>query len=133
MKNYCEHYLNEDYIYYYKGHPGDPSEFNAAKNAILEKYDVNSLDASIPAELFLFFRKDADVGGFASSTFMSYTKDEIPFICGNLGTSTDSYKDKINTNIVQSNGSAVDFVITKIKDGTSSNWNFNTPTLFDFK
>ncbi len=132
MKNYCEHYLNEDYIYYYKGHPGDPSEFNTTKNAILEKYDVNSLDASIPAELFLFFRNDADVGGYASSTFASYSKDEIPFICGQIGSNTEGYTDKINTNIIQDNGSTSNFIITKRKDGTTSNWDFYNPSVFNF-
>ena len=132
MKNYCELYLSEDYVYYYKGHPGDPSEFNATKNAILEKYDVISLDASIPAELFLFFRSDADVGGYSSSTFASYTKDEIPFICGQVSSNTEGYTDKINTNITQDNGSTSNFTITRRKDGTTSKWDFNNPTVFDF-
>ena len=133
MKNYCEYYLHEDYEYYYKGHPGDPAEFNATKNGILDKYGINSLDASIPAELFLFFRPDADVGGYASSTFASYQKDEIPFICNSIGSNTEGYTDKINTNIVPASGSSTNFVITKRIDGTTSNWDFNNPTVFDFK
>lgn len=133
MKNYCEYYLHEDYEYYYKGHPGDPTEFNATKNGILDKYGINSLDASIPAELFLFFRSDADVGGYASSTFASYQKDEIPFICGQIGSNTEGYADKINTNIVPESESSTNFVVTRSKDSKTSKWDFNNPTVFDFK
>lgn len=133
MKNYCEYYLHEDYEYYYKGHPGDPTEFNAAKNDILDKYGINSLDASIPAELFLFFRSDADVGGYASSTFASYQKDEIPFICGQVGSNTEGYTDKINTNIVPETESSTNFVVTRSKDSKTAKWDFNNPTVFDFK
>ena len=133
MKNYCEYYLHEDYEYYYKGHPGDPTEFNAAKNGILDKYGINSLDASIPAELFLFFRSDADVGGYASSTFASYQKDEIPFICGQVDSNTEGYSDKINTTIVPESESSTNFVVTRSKDSKTSKWDFNNPTVFDFK
>ena len=133
MKNYCEYYLHEDYEYYYKGHPGDPTEFNAAKNGILDKYGINSLDASIPAELFLFFRSDADVGGYASSTFASYQKDEIPFICGQVDSNTEGYTDKINTTIVPETESSTNFMVTRSKDSKTAKWDFNNPTVFDFK
>ena len=131
MKNYCEYYLNEEYIYYYKGHPGDPSEFNAIKNAILEKYDINSLDASIPAELFLFFRSDAEICGYQSSTYMSYSGSEIPFICGAIDHIED-YKEKVNTTIAPSNDSQSIFTIKRLKDNSTTNWDFNNPTVFDF-
>ncbi len=61
----------EEYMLYYKGHPGYPVEFDDSKNAIFEEHGIINLDASIAAELIMFYCPDIYLVGWGSTTFKS--------------------------------------------------------------
>lgn len=70
----------DDYVYYYKGHPGYPTSAYPARQAILnrlkdEGYALYELDNSVAAEFFLFFFDNIEMIGYSSTTFES-GKDE---------------------------------------------------------
>lgn len=78
--SFTTHYLGPDYVYFYKGHPGDITAFNNSRSEILEKYDVTNLEAGIPAELYNFFYPEAAMGGYNSSTYQNASDVRIPII-----------------------------------------------------
>ena len=51
------------YLYYYKGHPATPTELSTAKQDELKRLEMTDVDASIAAELILFFNPGIDVAG----------------------------------------------------------------------
>lgn len=59
----------DEYVIYYKGHPRYPTGLNAEKTAIFETYGVVDIDATLAAELILFYCPDIDLTGFPSTTF----------------------------------------------------------------
>lgn len=59
----------DEYVIYYKGHPRYPTSLNAEKTAIFETYGVVDIDATLAAELILFYCPDIDLTGFPSTTF----------------------------------------------------------------
>jgi len=68
----------DDYVYYYKGHPGYPTSSYAGRKAILDRlveegYALYELDNSVAAEFFLFFFEDIEMIGYSSTTFESGT------------------------------------------------------------
>lgn len=68
----------DEYIYYYKGHPGYPTSSYAERGNILtslknEGYKLFEIDNSIAAEFFLFFFNDIEMIGYPSTTFESGT------------------------------------------------------------
>ena len=56
------------YEYYYKGHPATPTKLYPKKAKELKNLGIHDIDASIPAELILFFNKDVYVAGMSNST-----------------------------------------------------------------
>ncbi len=59
----------DEYVVYYKGHPRYPTGLNAEKTTIFETYGVVDIDATLAAELILFYCPDIDLTGFPSTTF----------------------------------------------------------------
>ncbi len=74
-------YYGEEYIYYYKGHPGYPTSLYSERQAALEQlkhdgYTLYELDNAIAAEVILFFYPDAFASGWSSTTFESIENEE---------------------------------------------------------
>ena len=70
-------YYGDDYVLYFKGHPGTPTELYPNQVDRLKNLEVNDLNASIPAELFMFFYPDIYLSGYSSTTFQSLSSDEM--------------------------------------------------------
>lgn len=64
-------YYGDDYVYYYKGHPGTPTDMYPWKTAELEALGITDVDSSIAAELILFFNPTIYLSGYGSSTYAS--------------------------------------------------------------
>ena len=67
----------EEYVIYYKGHPGYPTGLYAEKTELFEKYGVTDIDASIAAELILFYCPDIYLAGWPSTTYKSAHTDKL--------------------------------------------------------
>ena len=67
-------YYGDEYAYYYKGHPGYPSD--EAKQAKFEEMGLLELDGSIAAELIFFFNPEAFGSGYQSTTFQSLENEQ---------------------------------------------------------
>ena len=72
-------YYGDDYVYYYKGHPGTPTGLYPEKQKQLDKLGIIDVDSSVAAELILFFNPEISISGYSSSTFNS-ASDEMA--CG---------------------------------------------------
>ena len=70
-------YYGDKYAYYYKGHPGSPTDFYPEKQAELEALGITDIDSSIAAELILFFYPDISLSGYPSSTYASLTDPDM--------------------------------------------------------
>lgn len=70
------YYGTDEYAYYYKGHPGTPTDFYPQKQENLENLGITDVDSSIAAELILFFYPDIYLSGYyGSTTYQSVPKD----------------------------------------------------------
>ena len=59
----------DEYLYIYKGHPGNiPTEERVGE---LEELNTEIVDASIAAELFMFYHPETILAGYPSTTFVS--------------------------------------------------------------
>ena len=63
--------FGDEYVIYYKGHPRYPTGLNQEKIDIFARYNILDIDASIAAELILFYCPDIYLAGFPSTTFKS--------------------------------------------------------------
>jgi hypothetical protein len=75
-------YYGDDYVYYYKGHPGYgtinfPDRKVALDKLNSEGYTIEELDNSIAAEVILFYNPDVYICGWQSSTFDSVESSEM--------------------------------------------------------
>lgn len=61
----------DKYKIYYKGHPGYPTGLNDEKIAMFEELGVTDLEASIAAELIMFYCPDIYLSGYGSTTYKS--------------------------------------------------------------
>ncbi len=95
-------YYGDEYVYYYKAHPGYAADYDDNKANLLAELGILNLDAAIPAELFYFFRNDAVMCGYQSSTFANAEGVEISCI----------------VNSVETYGGRADLTITANDDGT---------------
>lgn len=68
-------YYGSEYAYYYKGHPMTPTKFYPDKIAELKALKITDIDATIPAELILFFFPDVNVSGLSNSTLNQSYKE----------------------------------------------------------
>lgn len=67
----------DEYAYYYKGHPGSPTEFYPSKQQELSSLGITDVDSSIPAELIIFFNPGIYLSGYTSSTYASVTDSQM--------------------------------------------------------
>ena len=70
-------YYGDDYIYYYKGHPGTPTNLYPAKVTQLENLGITDVNSSIAAELILYFYPDIYMCGYQSSTYQSVSSEQM--------------------------------------------------------
>ena len=71
------YYGEEEFVYYYKGHPNTPTSNHPDKQKQLEELGLIDVESSINAELILFFYPDIYMCGYNSSTFMSVESAEM--------------------------------------------------------
>ena len=71
------YYGEDEFVYYYKGHPNTPTSNHPDKQAQLERLGLIDVESSINAELILFFYPDIYMCGYNSSTFMSVESPEM--------------------------------------------------------
>ncbi|MBO5914278.1 MAG: hypothetical protein J6Q72_02925 [Clostridia bacterium] len=71
------YYGEEEFVYYYKGHPNTPTSNHPDKQSQLERLGLIDVESSINAELILFFYPDIYMCGYNSSTFMSVESPEM--------------------------------------------------------
>ena len=123
--SFMSHYYGDDYVCYYKAHPGYAADFDDEKAALLDEFGVISLDASIPAELFYFFRNDVVMCGYTSSTFTNAEGVEISCIVN----AEETYEGRADLTITTNEDGT--FTVSNIKDypGTYI-WNPDTPDIF---
>lgn len=90
-------YYGDGYVYYYKGHPKNPTNAVEGKLQHLKSLNLIDVDSTIPAELIFFFNPDAYCTGYQSTTFVSLDDEHS---CGifNVRESTfaEAYKDNID-------------------------------------
>ena len=70
-------FYGDDYQYYYKGHPGSPTDFHPAKQEELKALGITDVDSSVAAELILFFYPDIFLSGYTSSTYASLQNPDM--------------------------------------------------------
>lgn len=75
-------FYGEDYVYYYKGHPGWPTagipeRIEAFERLSQEGFTLYELDNSIAAEIILYFNPDVYLSGWQSSTYDSVIAQEM--------------------------------------------------------
>lgn len=81
IKMLVELYGTENYVYYYKGHPGYPTSQYTGRQEYFESlkkegYEIYELDNAIAAEIILFFKPDIYMAGYETSTFDSVESHE---------------------------------------------------------
>ena len=118
-------YYGDDYVYYYKAHPGYAADFDSSKAALLDEFGIISLDAAIPAELFYFFRNDAIMCGYQSSTFTN--AEGVGISC--IVNSAETYNGRADLTITADDNGT--FQVTNIKDYPGSfTWDPSKPDVF---
>jgi hypothetical protein len=70
-------YYATAYDYYYKGHPGTPTQFYPDKVAQLKALRIEDVDSSVPAELILFFNPTIYMSGYPSTTYVSVSDPDM--------------------------------------------------------
>lgn len=103
--NFAKTHYGDEYVYYYKGHPGTPTGLDSTKIDLLEGLGLIDVESSIAAELILFFYPDIYLCGYASGTLMSVEEDKMATVLFNkTEASADSaYKSKMDM-FISSNG-----------------------------
>ena len=96
-------YYGDEYVYYYKGHPGYPVQLDLDKAARNDGLGLIDVDSTIAAELIFFFNQEACASGYGSSTYTSLVDEQV---CGVWNVALD----KVNTEYRDK----VDYTITKL-------------------
>jgi hypothetical protein len=74
---FVETYYGDEFLYYYKGHPGTPTEMNPSKQEQLDSLGIIDVDSSIAAELILFFNPEIKMAGYGSTTYDAVTDPDM--------------------------------------------------------
>lgn len=64
-------YYGDEYVYYYKGHPKNPTYTESGKLEMLESIGLIDVDSTIPAELIIFFNPDIYLSGYPTTSYVS--------------------------------------------------------------
>jgi hypothetical protein len=106
-------YYGDEYAYYYKGHPGTPTDMYPAKQDQLDYLGTPDVDSSIAAELILFFYPDICLAGYSSSTYASVTNPDMAKGLFNRP-KADALAD------ITADYAMMDFFITQVTNSSSS-------------
>ena len=102
-----EYYGKDEFVYYYKGHPGWPSSTCPDRKAVLTQlandgYELIELDASVAAEVIMFYNPDIYLSGWQSTTFESVSDPAMACLMyGPKTASTSSYDDFMDGCIIR--------------------------------
>lgn len=89
-------YYGEEYVYYYKGHPKNPTNSENGKLEKLQALGLIDIDATIPAELLFFFNPESTAVGYSSTTFVSLSDEQSGGVWGfEKDNFAESYKDNL--------------------------------------
>ena len=102
-------YYGDEYIYYYKGHPKNPTNTVEGKLEHLESLGLTDVDSTIPAELIIFFNPEIYLSGYSTSSFVSVPSPDkcCALFHTNKANADASYKDNM------------EFFITKVDNDDS--------------
>lgn len=89
-------YYGDNYVYYYKGHPKNPTDTVEGKRAHLESLGLIDIDSTIPAELIFFFNPEAFGSGYQSSTFLSVSAEKT---CAIIKVRKDAFSQSYKDNV----------------------------------
>lgn len=90
-------YYGDEYVYYYKGHPRNPTNSVNGKLEHLKSLGLIDVDSTIPAEFIFFFNPEAFCSGYTSSTFDFLTPEKSCAVFGiNMTDCNETYKSKID-------------------------------------
>lgn len=64
-------YYGDEYVYYYKGHPKNPTYTESGKLEMLESVGLIDVDSTIPAELIIFFNPEIYLSGYPTTSYVS--------------------------------------------------------------
>ncbi len=107
-------YYGDDYIYYYKGHPGYPTANYTERKEMLDRLNegdsqIIELDNSIAAEIILFYEPSVYLCGWPTTTFLSVQSPQMA--CSLFNTTLSAQPSEY--------GSLMDIYISKIADESS--------------
>ena len=125
--NATKAYYGDDYVYYYKGHPGTPTISDPDKANMLKNIGLIDVDSTISAELIFFFNSEICGTGYTSTTFESLPEEQIGGIFDKQLSGVSSvYQDKVDFAIhkVSSNDEKYGSIIS----GTAYVLEFNNTT-----
>ena len=95
----------DDYEYYYKGHPKNPTNSEEGKLERLTALGLTDVDSTIPAELIFFFNPEAFCSGYASTTFVSLAPEKCCAVFNQTMLDfNEAYKDNLDVFISKLNG-----------------------------
>lgn len=80
-------FYGDEYEYYYKGHPNNPTASVEGKLEYLESLGLTDVDSTIAAELLLFFNPEINCSGYDSSTYTYYAPYDNEKLCAVWGKS----------------------------------------------
>lgn len=109
---FCMLYYGDEYEYYYKGHPGTPTDMYPEKQKQLDSLGIHDVESSIAAELILYFYPEISMSGYDSTTFIS-TSEEMACCLFNK-----SLEDAYNVTNGCDYKNTIDFCINRITDYT---------------
>lgn len=131
--NYTKTFYGDDYIYYYKGHPKNPTGNDLVKVELLKTLGLTDVDATIPAELIFFFNPDIYLTGYGSSTFASVTADKATNVWGATYETEgiDGYKDVLDSYMIKIEDNKYDSLINNNNTNYAITYNPNNENLYD--
>ena len=96
-------FYGDEYVYYYKGHPGWPTAGCEARKTAMERltaegFTLYELDNAIAAEVILFYNPDVYLSGWQSTTFESVAAQDMAcLIFGSaVATVNATYRDLVD-------------------------------------
>ena len=103
-------YYGDEYVYYYKGHPKNPTYTEEGKLEMLESIGLIDVDSTIPAELIIFFNPDIYLSGYATTSFVSVPSPDK--CCALFNMTKETAESNSGAQAYDEN---MDFFITKVE------------------
>lgn len=116
----------DEYKIYYKGHPKYPTGLNQEKSDLFDSLGIIDLDASIAAELILFYCPDIYLTGYQSTTFKSAQSGKFLAMfnhskeSGSNVATTDGYGDMPDCYLKPDDSG--DYVVIEYQDGSATKY-----------